>query len=214
MLTPAAVVARIHRSLLIHRRGLAALCLGLSCWLVLGEVRAGPARTVEVWTAAHDLPGGAALTADDLRRTKFLAETAPPAAALRAEQLVGRTLAAPLARGDVLTRADLVGSRRLDGYPGRSAVGLRIPDADAAALLRPDDHVDLVASDPQQRGAGSRDPETLVRDAIVLAVPRAASGPGAGDHPGRLVVFAVPSDDAAHVAATGATLFLTPIWNR
>jgi pilus assembly protein CpaB len=203
-------VSRVHRFLLIHRRGLASLCLGLGVWLVLGEVRAGPPPTIGVWIAARDLPGGVVVSAADLRRTDFLEQSVPTSAAQDEQALLGRTLAAPLSRGEIVTSADLLGTGLLARYPGRAAIGLRIPDPEAAALLRPADHVDLVASDPQQ----AKPPETLVRDAVVLTLPRASTDLASPTSTGRLVVFAVPAPDVEHIASVGSALFLTPIWNR
>lgn len=209
---PREVFDLLRRHLLIRRRALAAVCLGLAVWCALDVLTAAPPRGVPVVTAARALESGTTLTAGDLRRTRF-SPTSVPATALRdLRAAVGRTLVAPLARGEPLTDGRLLGRGMLAGYPDRSALGLRIPDADAAALLRPGDRVDLVASDPQ----GDDEGERLVRDAVVLALPEPdRDSPRLGtDAVGRLVLFAVPREDVARVAASGAAHFLTVIWNR
>jgi pilus assembly protein CpaB len=212
MLAPIAVLHAVRRHVLIRRRTLAALCVALAVWLALDTLTAAPPVGVPVVTAAHDLASGTPLAADDLRRTRFTSDSVPGAAIRDPRRLVGRTLLVPLTRGEPVTSRQLLGHDALAGYPGLSAIGLRIPDEDVAALLDPGDRVDLVASDPQ----GDHPPEALVRDAVVLALPRpdpeaARAGAQSG---GRLVLFAVPREDVEHVAATASSHFLTVIWNR
>ncbi len=43
--------------------------------------------------------------------------------------VVGRTLAAPMTRGEVMTRVSTIARGLLRGYPGTTAVPLRITDA-------------------------------------------------------------------------------------
>jgi pilus assembly protein CpaB len=208
MPSPLSVVAQLRRRLLIHRRGLAALCLGLAVWLSLTTVRADHPDSVLLWTATHDLPAGTVLAADDFRRTAFAPRSVPRAPARNLRALVGHTLAVPLGAGEVMTRRQVLSSGLLAGYPGRSAIAVRIPDVDTVGLLRPGDHVDLVASDPQQHLPGRR----VVRDAVVLLVPRSTGSVSLTT--GRPVVLAVPSDAVEPVADAAASLLLTVIWTR
>ncbi|MCW2857758.1 MAG: hypothetical protein JWR52_3373 [Marmoricola sp.] len=203
-----ALVNAVRRRLLIHRRGLAALCLGFAVWSTIHAVTADPAPTVPAWTAARDLASGTVLTAVDFRRTGFRPGTVPATAATRLAQLVGRTLVTPLDRGQVATSDAVLSADRLAGYPGRTAVAVRISDPDAVGLLHHGDVVGLIASDPQ----GAKAPAQLTSDATVLAVPSAGtSGTGL---PGRLVVLAVHQDEAPAVAAAAASLYLTIQWSR
>lgn len=199
------VLRRIHRRLLIHRRGLVALCAAVAVWAVVVALRPPGPATTTVWTAARDLPSGTVLAGDDLRARQVPVGVAPPAAR-GLDVLRGRTLAAPMSTGEIATTTRLMGNDQLSGYPGRSALPLRIPDAATVGLLRPGDRVDLVGSDPQRPQHGTR----ITRDAIVLALPQ-ESGTG---HEGRLVVFAVPSEEAVAVASAASGLFLDLIWNR
>ncbi|MCW2783494.1 MAG: hypothetical protein JWP74_11 [Marmoricola sp.] len=204
-----AVLTVLRRSLLIHRRGLAAVCAGITVWLLAQAALGPPQETVQAWTAAHDLTSGTVLAAGDLRRTAFLPTSVPPGASR--SRAIGRTLAVPVQQGSVLTGADLLGASVLAGYPGRSAVAVRISDPDAVALLHSGDRIGLLASDPQ----GGAPAAEITSDATVLAVPpSSASGTGAGDQVGRLVVLAVPSTDAAAVASAAVARYLTVIWNR
>lgn len=202
------VLTRVRRQLLIHRRGLLALCLAVLAWCVISAAHPPAAAGEPVWVAVRDLPSGAVLSAADLTSVVVPAAAAPRAAhGLRA--ILGRTLAAPLGQGETATVTQTMGNDRLRGYPGRSAVPVRIPDPDTVDLLHPGDHLELVASDPQQHGPGVR----IAQDAVVLAVPATPSTSSA-TRDGRLVVLAVPSEDVLAVASAAARLLLTVIWNR
>lgn len=207
---PFRVLSDLRRHLLVHRRLVGALLAALATWLVVQAATAPPPGTVPVWTAAADLPSGTVLTRDDLARTGFARDSVPASAVRSPAAVLGRTLAIPLGRGDPITPAHLTGSDALAGFPGRSAVAVRIPDADVAALLTPGQQVALVATDPQ----GGRPPERLVEDATVLAVPRASGGTSAGSLSGRLVVFAVPAERSDEIAAAATSRYLAVVWNR
>lgn len=212
MLAPLALLEVVRRQVLIRRRSLAALCAALAVWFGLDAVTADPPVGVPVLTAARDLPSGTTLGSGDLQRTRFAQGSIPASAVRDPAALLGRTLLVPVEDGQPLSRRQLLGSSGLSGYPGRSAIALRIPDPDAAALLDPGDRVDLIASDPQS----DVEPERLVRDAIVLALPRPdPDHAGFGvEGAGRLVLFAVPRAGIEHVAAVANSHFLTVIWNR
>lgn len=205
-----ALLARARRRLLIHRRWLAAACVAAVVALSLSIARPPAPATVSRFTAARDLPSGTVLAPRDLRRTEFAPASVPDTAVVDLDTVVGRTLAVPLDRGELLTRSRVMSNDRLAGYPGRSAIALRIPDADVVGMLRVGDRVDLVATDPQRGGA----PEHLVSGAPVVAVPAGSPAAAGTGMVGRLVVLAVPSGQVDHVADAGASRFLTVIWNR
>lgn len=202
------LINAVRRRVLIHRRGLAALCFGVAVWSAVSTLRADPAPTVPAWTATRNLPSGTVLTGGDFRRTGFRTGTLPATAATRLTELIGRTLVTPLDRGQVATTDAVLGADRLVAYPGRSALAVRISDPDAVGLLHHGDVVGLIASDPQ----GAKAPTQVTEDATVLAVPPAGSS-GTG-LPGRLVVLAVPRDQAPAIATAAASLYLTIEWSR
>ena len=204
------VVRRLRRRVLLHRRLLAALAAG-GAVLVGLQAAAPPApHTVTVWTARHDLAGGLIVGTDDLVATRFAPETVPTGAVHDPGSVVGRTLAAPMSRGEPMTRTRVLARGLLRGYPGTTAVPLRITDAAVVDLLRVGDRVSLVAADPVGRGT----PSLLVQDVPVVAIPEVhEAGLGAGT-PGRLLVAAVPSSEASAVAAAAATSILIPVWSR
>jgi Flp pilus assembly protein CpaB len=207
---PLRVLDDLRRRLLVHRRLVGAVLAAVATWLVVQAATAPPPVTVDVWTARHDLRSGTVLTRADLSRTGFAPGSVPSTALRSPDQVLGRTLATPLGRGEPLTPAHLTGAEALTGYPGRSAVAVRIPDADVVALLTPGQQVALVATDPQ----GGRPPERLVDDAAVLAVPRASGTASGGALTGRLVVFAVPEQVADELAAAAASRYLAVVWSR
>ena len=92
---------------------------------------------------------------------------------------VGRTLAAPLRRGEPVTDVRLVGPSLLRGYPGLVAVPVRIPDPGTVALLRVGDRVDLLVTETD--GSAAR---LLAGGVPVLALPvdpEGAHGPVGGE---------------------------------
>ncbi|HWM73147.1 MAG TPA: SAF domain-containing protein [Nocardioides sp.] len=201
---------RLHRRVLLHRRPLAALTVAGAVLVGLQAVAPAPPETVTVWTASRDLPSGTVLGEADLTGSPYSPDTVPANAVEDRRQVVGRTVAAPMSRGEVMTETRTVASGLLRGYPGATAVPLRVTDAAVVDLLRVGDRVSFVVADP----GGRSTPTLLLRDVPVVAIPRAnEGGPGSGT-PGRLVVAAVPTGSANEVAARAATAILIPVWHR
>ena len=163
-----------------------------------------------MWTAGRHLPSGTVLQHADLASVRFSPDMVPADVVDDPEQVVGRTLAAPMSRGEVVTSLRTVALGLLRGYPGTTAVPLRITDAAIVDLLRVGDLVSLVVADPDGRAS----PRVLLEDVPVVAIPRAHDGVLSSGTPGRLVVAAVPTASASAVAATAATSILIPVWDR
>ena len=111
----AALVRPVRRAVLARRRLLAALLTAVAVATGLHAATAPPPAEVRVLVAAHDLPSGAVLGPDDLRRVGFAPGSVPAGAVPDA---AGRTLAAPLRAGEPVTDVRLVGPSLTDGYPG------------------------------------------------------------------------------------------------
>jgi Flp pilus assembly protein CpaB len=192
---------------LSRRRPLAAVCAAVAVLAVAHEARPPRPATVAVEVAARDLPSGAVLGAADLVRVSVPADLATARTPAR---VVGRTLAAPVRRGEPVTDVRLVGPALAQGYPGLVALPVRIPDPGAVALLRVGDRIDLVAADPQGGGA-----EVVATDVPVMALPRPdvdeASATGLG---GRLVVVGAAEGDIERIADASVTRFLTFVLSR
>jgi Flp pilus assembly protein CpaB len=201
---------RLRRRVLLHRRLLAALAVGAAVLVGLQAVAPAPPPTVPVWTAGRDLPSGTVLAAGDLVAAAYPPDVVPHGVVRDPREVLGATLAAPLRQGEPVTQVRTVGAGLLQGYPGTTAVPLRITDADVVDLLRVGDDVSFVVADPD----GRTPPEDLVDDVPVVAVPRPSRSGLSTGTPGRLVVVAVPRAQAAEVAGRASAGVLIPVWSR
>ena len=197
----------VRRAVLRRRRPLAALAAGVAVAAGVHAVAAPPPPRVPVLTAAHDLPAGSVVTADDLTELGFAPGTVPADLARRP---VGRTVATAVRRGEPLTDVRLVAPGLSDptlSGDGRVATPVRLPDAQMVALLGVGDRIDLVATDPQTGSA-----ETVAAGVPVLALPRPASSGPAGA--GALVVVGVLPGEVTTVASAAASAFLSYAFSR
>lgn len=198
---PARAWTSLRRAVLARRRLLAALLVGVAVLAGLQATAAPPPPTEAVHVAARDLPAGTVLAASDLTEAAYAPGTTPSGLA---DDAVGRTLAAPLRRGEAVTDVRLVGPALTEGHPGLVAVPVRLPDAGMAALLRVGDVVDLVAADPQ-----GGEPALVAADVPVLALPGEPADAGPTALGGRLVVVGARPDDVPRIADAAVRLFLT-----
>lgn len=194
----------VRRAVLARRRPLAALLTAVAVATGIHAAAAPPPPSVDVVVAARDLTAGTVLAPGDLRAVGFAPDSVPAGASDDAIDAVGRTLAAPLRAGEPVTDVRVVGPALTDGYPGLTAVPVRLPDAGMVDLLRVGDRVDLVAADPQGGGAS-----VVATDVPVLAVPAAGPDVGATGLPGRLVVVGAAPADVAGIADASVRTFLT-----
>lgn len=198
---------RAVRHQLRRRRRLVAACLtGIAALAAIRAVAPPPPDTVAVLVAARDLPSGTRLGDHDLVRRDYPADLAPSRAASEA---VGRVLAAPIGRGEVLTDARVVGPGLAEAQPGDTVLPVRLPDAGMATLLRPGDVVDLLATDP---GTGTA--TTVARDVTVLATPGDVPDGPAGGSGGALVVVGASAQEAVEITSAALSQFLTVSWER
>lgn len=161
-------------------------------------LRPSPPATTRVWVAAHDLAGGAPLTADDLR-AELLPRADVPDEALPSDHMpVGLVLGAPVRRGEPLTDLRVLSINLLtaSGAPDDLAVPVRVSDGPAAlALVKPGELISVIASgDPGTGVAGPT--RTVVEDVRVLAVPAQLTDDEAG-----LIIVAVTPKQAKALAA-------------
>lgn len=178
---------KISRLALRHRRPLAALFAGLAVLLALSAVRADPAGRAVV-VAARDLSSGTVLDGDDVRRATLPESVAPAHSTQRVVDVVGRTVAGPMRRGEVITDRRVVHADRMDGFPSGTVLAtVRLADADALASLGVGDRIDVVAVDPE----GGADPEVVARGAEIVTLPRG------DDSTGGVPVGVATTEDAA-----------------
>lgn len=192
----------VRRAVLRRRRPLAAALTAVAVAAGLHSAAAPPPARIDVLVAARDLPAGAVLGPGDLTPVPFAPGSVPDDVATSA---TGRTLAAPVRRGEPVTDVRLVGPGLAGGSAGLTAVPVRLPDAGMVGLLAAGDRIDLVAADPQ--GTGAR---VVAAGVPVLAVPAASSDSGNGALTGRLVVVgAADQATVTRIADAAVRDFLT-----
>ena len=194
---------RWRRLLRRHRRALTAVLAGCFVASALRALEPPAAAATAVIVAARDLPGGVRVRTGDLVLRGYPAKAVPdealPATALGAT--VGRTLAAPVRRGEPLTDVRLVGPRLVDSLGhGQVATPVRIADPAVPALLRPGDRVDVLAApaDPATGGATT----TVAANVRVMAVPQPDPSAG-GQSDGALVLLATTARVSVALASAG-----------
>jgi Flp pilus assembly protein CpaB len=163
-----------------------------------------------VVVAAHDLSPGMALTADDVRLEKLAATTLPDGSQADINVVVGKTLAGPARRGEVITDVRLLGSRLAESAAGTDAriVPLHPADSALADLVRPGDVVDVLAAGETAPGAdSSARPRVVATSAIVVLVSGRQKTQGPGND--RVVLVALPAGAANAVAAAALVQTVT-----
>jgi Flp pilus assembly protein CpaB len=197
----------------LRRRWIAAVLAALAVLVGLRGTAPAEAPTRPVVVAARDLPGGEPLTAGDLAVRRLPLEAVPPAAPRGPASLTGRTLAAPVRAGEVLTDRRVVAPTTVAGYPGLVAVPVRVAEAGVLRPLRVGDVIDLVAAPVEGAGRAF----VAAPGARVLAVPaehekdRATAVDAIG---GGLLVVAVPPDQALGLVAAASTRLLNVTWEN
>ncbi len=102
-------------------------------------------QQTEVVALTTDAPAGHILTPDDLTLISLPASLVPADALTDPQAAVGQQLAVPRSAGDVLRQSNL-GVASMDLRPNERGVAVRVSDPDGVAgLLKPGDHVGLVA---------------------------------------------------------------------
>ncbi len=187
---------------LLLRRAAAAVLIVVAAVLVLAS---GKGSTVAVVVTARDLAPGTVLNATEVTMRGVPTQAVPDGAARTPNAVLGRTLAAPVRRGEPLTDVRLTGpdlARTISAEPDAVSVPLRLADPDVAALLHPGAAVDVVTVGERQD-----EPVVLARSARVLAVLEA--GTRSGERNGRLVLVALDPVAATRVAAVSLSQTLT-----
>jgi pilus assembly protein CpaB len=187
---------------LLLRRVAAAVLVGLAAITALYSSR-DPYPGDMMVVAARDLSPGTVVEASQLTVRRLPAQAVPDGAARSPAAVLGRTLAAPVRRGEALTDVRLTGpdlTRLVASNSQLMSVPLRLADPGVAALLRTGSTVDVVTVGPQQG-----EPVVLARGARVLAVLESATA----QRDGKLVLIALDPVAATRVAATSISQGLT-----
>ncbi|MFI6583544.1 SAF domain-containing protein [Embleya sp. NPDC050493] len=201
---PAPLTRRPWRRVLArHRRGLAALSAAVAVFAVIVAVRPAPAPTGPILVAARDLPAGSTPGVADLTLVAMPTALHPAGVLHAVGQAAGVALTGPLRRGEPVTDVRVARS----GGPrdtGTVALPARFADADAVAVLRPGDRIDVLAAPAPEHPGPAR---LIVPAALVVARPAATGASSTG----ALLILEVPRAAAAELAgaANGPALTYT-----
>lgn len=205
-------VGVVRRRLLLHRRIVAGLCLGVATWCTLQVLRPPDPVAVEVLVAARDLPAGTRLGEADLRTVARAPDSVPDG---QLDAAHGQVLASPVRRGEPITDARILGRGMTLGSPDRVALAVRITDAPAVDLVRVGDAVDVIAvpaADVGPESSTDRGARVLVSGARVLALPSGGSTAGSspvGAEDARVVVLEVDRARTVEISRAAAWDWLT-----
>ncbi len=185
-----------------------AVCCGIAATSAVQILAPAPPPTRDVVVTARHVAAGTELQSADVEVRAVPSALVPADAVSDPDDVVGRVPAVGLAAGLPLS-AELVAGGDLAALapPGSVVVPVRL-DGATAALLRPGDHVDLVATTPES-------PDYLARRALVLpSGARASSDGGAGagllgsagggSSEGALTLLAVSDDEAPGLSAASS----------
>jgi pilus assembly protein CpaB len=217
------IAREVPRAMSRHRRLIAACCIGIAVATALGAMAPKTPARVRVIAAAHDLPGATALTASDLRSVELPAGAVPAGAITAIADVVGRTVAGPVRRGEPITDVRLDGGPLEPPAPGLVAEPVRFADAEAARLLQPGQHIDVLAASTALQAAASTQPATatsaepgmaalVAADVTVVAIPPptgSATSPIGAE--GALVVLATTADQARALAQAQVSARLSAV---
>ncbi|SNS45477.1 SAF domain-containing protein [Rhodococcoides kyotonense] len=173
--------------------------------VVLFVKDASPTDRVGVVVAARDLTPGTPLTDADVVVADFEPASVPSGALTDIADATAHTVAGPIRAGEPLTDVRLLGSRlaaaALDSTDAR-IVPIRLTDVGVTDLLREGDTVDvLTVGGPDDQAARI----LASRSIVVLVSPKDARDRGSD----RVVLVAMPPDDATTVAAASLVSSLT-----
>ncbi len=131
-----------------------------------------------VVVAAIDLPAGRSLAAGDLTVAQVPAGVLPAGTSTDSGELLGRVLAAPMARGEAVAEHRLIALPPWSVPPGTMPMPVRFADPAAAALLSAGQRVDVVAASGPGLEADTpfASAELVAQDILVLAVIPADHG--------------------------------------
>ncbi|HEY0237509.1 MAG TPA: SAF domain-containing protein [Friedmanniella sp.] len=202
---PRSPLRNLARAASWHRRKLAVLAAVATVLTGLAAAAPPVPPTTTVVRTRTALAGGVLLTADDLEVVDLPRSGLPERTVGEPGELVGRRLAAPVPRHQVLTTTALATVDAAVGV-GHVLAPVRLADADVVALLEPGDLVDVIAS-ASDGGTTS----TVARSVRVVTVPP-RDPDDQGTTAGALVVLDVVDDDAEPLARAAATGNLTVIW--
>jgi pilus assembly protein CpaB len=146
------------------------------------------------------MPAGTVLTAGDVRLDRVPTSTVPDEVLADSEAVMGKSLAGPVPKGQMLTTLNLLSLR--SQVSGAVVSPVRLADAQVAALITVGERIDVIVTGSQ--GESARTVATNVRVVGLPKLPAASGltdGDGAGD---ALVLVEVDPRTATLLADAGA----------
>lgn len=199
-----AVVRGVRRTVLAHRRLVAALCAGIAVAATLGALRPAEPPTRPVVVTARDVASGSTLSADDVEVRDLPAADVAAHAYTEPRDVIGEVAGAPMRRGESVTDVRLLGSDLLSGYPDDATIAtVRIADPQSLWGVEVGTYVDIVGVDLDGTGAG----EVIAPDAQVVAMP-ATEADDTAVTSGAVLVVSVPPETAVALTDAGSRMQL------
>jgi len=166
---------------------------------------AGPVMITAV-RARTQLAGGTVLSASDIGVDRVAAADVPDGVVTDPDDLIGKTLAAPVAANQMMTLLATTLSRGAVAADHVIAP-LKLADSAQAALLQPGDVVDVVAADAEAEQAA-----VIAARARVVTVPEVPDDRAGPAPEGALVLVDVDAQTATALAQAAASATLSIIW--
>lgn len=198
----------LARAVSWHRRKLAVTAAVLA--VLCGVQAAAPpsAETTPVAVAVTDVPGGTVLTEDHLRLADFPPDHLPDRVVTDPGTLLGRTVAAPLTAGQVLTEVSVVSPGLLPADGDRVLTPVEINAGGLTQLLVVGDTVDLVAVIASDGVSSDTGAEVVARQARLASIAATDdSGAFGGESERRTTVLVeVTEPEALRLAEVGGAV--------
>jgi len=203
-------VSKYYPLLVRYRRSISAVLAGLGVLLITSIL--APKPGVEVFVASKDLAAGSKLTVNDFSTGEVAKNQLWSTVISTPDQIMGKTLARPLAANQPISASDLMGTALLAGLPGDFvAISLSVHSSTNLSLLSPGAQVDIYATSTDGLNTGV----LVASRAIILSLGSSENGTmfSTGSSAGGIIV-AVDSlaaiDIAGNMNAQGFALALLP----
>lgn len=185
--------------------------------MTISLLRPSPPATTAILVANRELPAGHTITESDVSEALWPTAVGPPPPVAEIDDIRGRVTTGPLAAGEPIGVARIIGPGLLDLTGATDSDGtelvaapIRLADSGQAALIRPGDTVDVIAA--RASDAGGQSAERVATDVRVITIAGATDGESgllssSGDsgansaESGSLIVLAVTPVTATDLAA-------------
>jgi Flp pilus assembly protein CpaB len=163
-------VNKFYPLLVRYRRSISASLAGLGVMIIISFL--APKPGVEVLVASKDLPAGSKLAANDFAPGQIDEKQLWSTMISSPDQLVGKTLARPLATNQPISASDLVGSALLAGLPANYvAISLPVHSSTNFSLLSPGAQIDIYTTSTDGLNSGI----LVASRAIILTISSSAN---------------------------------------